>query len=84
MNAKEKATNLLNEIERQTYSYQEYAGANPTNTEIGYEAGKKCALIMIREIQNLLITDELYNPGNLAFERIDYYWEEVKKELEKL
>ena len=39
---------------------------------------------MIREIQDVLMTDELYNPGNLAFDRIDYYWEEVKKELEKL
>lgn len=44
----------------------------------------KNALIMVKEIQEVLMTDELYNPCNLAFERIDDYWEEVKLELAKL
>jgi hypothetical protein len=67
---KEKALSLLDKMETQTYSYQEYAGSNPSTAEIGYEAGKKCALILVDEI--LIYTN--YSP----------YWLEVKKELEKL
>ena len=42
MTPKEKALSLLDKMEKQTYSYQEYAGANSSISEIGYEAGKKC------------------------------------------
>lgn len=45
---------------------------------------KELALIAVDEIQEVLMTDELYNAGNLSFERIDNYWEEVKQEIEKL
>jgi hypothetical protein len=44
---------------------------------------KELALIAVDEIQEVLMTDELYNAGNLSFERIDNYWEEVKQEIEK-
>lgn len=45
---------------------------------------KQCALILVDEIQEVLMTDELYNPGNLSFDRIDEYWEQVKQEIENL
>lgn len=40
MTPKLKALSLLDKMEKQTYSYQEYAGANSSIAEIGYEAGK--------------------------------------------
>ena len=70
MKPKEKAKELLELMECQTYSYQEYAGANSSITEIGYEAGKKCALITVNEI--------------LIYTNYSKYWEEVKQELEKI
>jgi hypothetical protein len=50
MTPKEKAEWLLDEMSKQTYEYQPYAGANYIKEEIGYEAGKKCAIIAINEI----------------------------------
>ena len=76
MTPKEKALSLLDKMEKQTYSYQEYAGANPSIAEIGYEAGKKCALITVDEILESFIIR--LTPDQLK------YWEEVKQELEKL
>ena len=76
MTAKEKALSLLDKMEKQTYSYQEYAGANSSIAEIGYEAGKKCALITVNEILESFIIR--LTPDQLK------YWEEVKQELEKL
>lgn len=73
---KEKALSLLEKMEKQTYSYQEYAGANSSISEIGYEAGKKCALITVNEILESFIIR--LTPDQLK------YWEAVKKELEKL
>ena len=73
---KEKALSLLDKMEKQTYSYQEYAGAHPSIAEIGYEAGKKCALITVDEILESFI--ERLTPYQLK------YWLEVKQELEKL
>ena len=78
MTAKEKALLLLDKMERQTYSYQEYAGANSSIAEIGYEAGKKCALITIDEIISM------QEQVNIRFDFNIKYWEEVKQELEKL
>ena len=76
MTPKEKALSLLDKMEKQTYSYQEYAGAHPSIAEIGYEAGKKCALITVNEILESFII-------RLTPDQIKY-WEEVKQELEKL
>lgn len=76
MEPKEKALSLLDKMEKQTYSYQEYAGANSSIAEIGYEAGKKCALITVNEILESFIIR--LTPDQLK------YWEEVKQELEKL
>lgn len=76
MEAKLKALSLLDKMEKQTYSYQEYAGANSSIAEIGYEAGKKCALITVDEILESFI--ERLTPYQLK------YWLEVKQELEKL
>ena len=76
-NIKEKAIELLEKMERQTYSYQEYAGAHESTAEIGYEAGKKCALIMVNEMI------EFSTNKCCEFQNIKY-WEEVKLELEKL
>ena len=76
MTPKEKALSLLDKMEKQTYSYQEYAGANSSIAEIGYEAGKKCALITVNEILESFIIR--LTPDQLK------YWEAVKQELEKL
>jgi hypothetical protein len=78
MSPKEKAKELLDKMTKQTYEYQEYAGANYTTYEIGYQGGKKCALIAVDEILNHHSTEQgLY--------RIDrYYWQEVKKQIDKL
>ena len=78
MNPKEKALSLLDKMEKQTYSYQEYAGAHPSIAEIGYEAGKKCALITVDEIISM------QEQVNIRFDFNIKYWEEVKQELEKL
>jgi len=78
MTPKEKALSLLDKMETQTYSYQEYAGANSSIAEIGYEAGKKCALITVDEIISM------QEQVNIRFDFNIKYWEEVKQELEKL
>ena len=78
MTPKEKALSLLDKMEKQTYSYQEYAGAHPSIAEIGYEAGKKCALITVDEIISM------QEQVNIRFDFNIKYWEEVKQELEKL
>lgn len=46
-----------------------------------YEEGIRCSLMLVDEIQEVLMTDEIYNPTNISFDRIDDYWEEVKQEL---
>ena len=76
MTPKEKAKELLDEMSIQTYSYQPYAGAHYNIEEIGYEAGKKCALIAVDEIINYLEVD--------GFSTQIKYWLEVKQEIEKL
>jgi hypothetical protein len=73
MEAKLKAKELLNKMSSQTYSYQPYAGAHYNVDEIGWEAGKKCAMIMVDGILSILFQHH----------EIDY-WKEVKSELEAL
>jgi hypothetical protein len=73
MNPKEKAKELFETMSAQTYTYQPYAGAHYSTEEIGWEAGKKCALIMVNGILNILFQHH----------KIDY-WKQVKKELELL
>ena len=77
MTPKEKAIELFDKMSKQTYSFQEYAGAHYSVEEIGWEAGKKCALIAV---------DEILNNNKILFEDVlnDQYWEEVKQEIEKL
>jgi hypothetical protein len=76
MTPQEKAKELFNKMSIQTYSYQPYAGAHYSEEEIGYEAGKKCALIAVDEIINYLEVDGFSTQIN--------YWEQVKQEIEKL
>lgn len=78
MTPKDKAKELLELMECQTYSYQEYAGAHESMAEIGYEAGKKCALIAIEQIISM------QEQVNIRFDFNIKFWEEVKSELEKL
>jgi hypothetical protein len=73
MTPKEKAKELLDKMSIQTYRYQPYAGANYSIDEIGYEAGKKCALICV---------DEIFS--NNTNESKNDYWIEVKQEIEQL
>jgi len=77
MTPKEKAEELVDMMSKQTYKYQEYAGARYTTCEIGYEGGKKCALIAVNEILN--------NDGFVEFDQyLTEFWGEVKQEIEKL
>jgi hypothetical protein len=72
MSAKEKAIELVDKMSSQTYSYQPYAGAHYNIEEIGYEAGKKCALISV---------DEMLNSMSIQSTDECQYWEEVKQEI---
>jgi len=80
MTPKEKAKDLLDKMERQTYKYQEYAGAIYKTCEIGYEGGKKCALIAVDEI----ISEIEPSVSMDVIEARIKYWEEVKQEIKKL
>ena len=78
MTPKEKAKELIDKMSIQTYSYQPYAGARYQTEEIGWEAGKKCALIAVDEIL------ESYKTKNLIYPKEIIYYEEVKQEIKKL
>jgi plasmid rolling circle replication initiator protein Rep len=80
MNPKEKAERLVNQYKIILMNEDTECGNEILCTSIAI----KNVLVMIEEIQEVLMTDELYNPGNLSFERIDDFWEEVKKEVQKL
>jgi len=69
---KEKAKELFDKMSSQTYSYQPYAGAHYSVEEIGWEAGKKCALILVDGL--------IENTDRAEVE----YWNQVKSEIEKL
>ncbi len=75
MTPKEKAEDLVDKMSSQTYSYQPYAGAHYNEEEVGWEAGKKCALIAVDEILKL--------GKKIPLETLEYYVE-VKSEIEKL
>ncbi len=55
----------------------------PSSPYTGIDDGeaKDCALIAVDEILDVLYSDEIYNPGNIAFDRIDDYWQKVKEEI---
>jgi hypothetical protein len=83
--AKEKAIELVDEMSSQTYEYQEYAGARYTTCEVGYQAGKKCALIAVDETikaLNVLLNSGLNNDFDILKLRGEYM--ELKSEIEKL
>lgn len=77
MEAKLKAKELLDKMSSQTYSYQPYAGAHYNVEEIGWEAGKKCALLFV----DAMIEEWGKESGRTAKQN---YWKEVKIELEAL
>ena len=79
MTPTEKAEELFDKMQSQTYSYQEYAGARYSVEEIGWEAGKKCALIAVNEVIDTLY-EYHYDSASGAYE----FWTEVKEEIEKL
>jgi hypothetical protein len=72
MTPKEKAESLLELMSNQTYEYQPYAGATCLEAEVGYEAGKKCALIAVDEILEQCVQLKVG------------YWEQVREEIENL
>ena len=78
MEAKLKAKELLDKMSSQTYSYQPYAGAHYSVDEIGWEAGKKCALIMVKGIITELNKLPSKDLSDLQ------YWSEVEHELSLL
>jgi hypothetical protein len=95
MTPKEKAKDLLDKMERQTYKYQEYAGAIYKTCEIGYEGGKKCALIAVEEILNARPLDPNYVDWDDCGAAHQYwyeaqkeealeFWNDVKSELQSL
>jgi hypothetical protein len=73
MTPAEKAIELLDKMSSRTYQYQEYAGARYTTCEVGYEAGKQCALIAIKIFESSLTENDIKD-----------YWSRVKEELDKL
>lgn len=81
MRAKDKAKELITK-------YSNYVDS--TNDELNtcykskIERAKQCALICVDEIEEILMSDEIYMPSNPSFERLDDYWQEVKQEIEKL
>jgi hypothetical protein len=78
MTPNQKAKELLDKMSSQTYKIQPYAGAHYITEEVGWEAGKKCALIAVEEIIN-----ELKECGEVWMKSRIKYWQEVKEELLK-
>lgn len=78
MTPKEKAKELFDKMESQTFSYQPYAGAHYSVEEIGWEAGKKCAIIAVDEILSIKLL--WYQKDTKELD----YWQEVKQEIDKL
>lgn len=77
---KEKAKELVDKMSKQTYSYQPYAGAHYKEDEIGWEAGKKCALIALEgRMEELCIL-----PYGMEYLDRLAYLEEIKEEINKL
>ena len=78
MEPKYKARELVDNMSSQTYSYQPFAGARYIVDEIGFEAGKKCALIAVDEI----LKDREEIDGMRIIN--NPYWLEVKQEINNL
>ena len=72
MTPKEQAEKLVNE-------YYSYLKANLMNDEEAREDAKVCALILVDNIIKELLSDELF-----YFKTKVHYWQEVKREIEKL
>ena len=81
MTAKEKAKELVDIMSSQTYQYQPYAGARYNKEEIGFEAGKKCALIVVN---NIIASNPHSNPFNTEVHSTMPYWNLVKEEIENI
>ena len=88
MTPQEKAKQLFDIMSSQTYCYQPYAGAHYNVEEIGWEAGKKCALIAIDEIlisrPCLPICISTDGGSSEAIIDANNFWQEVKTEIERL
>lgn len=87
MTPKEKAIELVDKMSSQTYSYQPYAGAHYVTEEIGWEAGKKCALIAVDDMlgnAGMIWGGRNTETGLTARDEFRKYWQEVKQEIEKL
>lgn len=77
MTPKEKAEELVDKFIPYTEKFHE---SNPGNGwEIDVQAAKKCALIAVDEILNVIAGIYDYD-----FEVLKPYWEEVKQEITKL
>ena len=83
MTPKEKAKELFDKMQSQTFSYQKYAGAHYSIEEIGWEAGKKCALIAVDEIIKECCKSSEKKDAKYQDERINY-WQQVKHEIENI
>ena len=79
MTPKEKAIELVEKMSKQTYSFQAYAGAHLSTEEIGLEAGYKCALIAVTEMEDSLKSF----PDSISCHMLPF-WKKVKEEIEKL
>jgi len=79
MTPKNKAEQMLKQYSSQTYQIQPYAGANYETEEIGYEAGKKCALAAAYEVLTLIALQKGFYDEPAA-----KYWAEVKEQLNAL
>jgi hypothetical protein len=69
MTPKEKAEELVDKFVQYT----------PADSEFEYPYAKQCALIAVDEILDSITKINQYDFGTL-----NYYWNEVKQELEKL
>ena len=75
MTPKEKAIELYNKM------YE--TGFKPKSALIRTEQTKECALIAVDEIlDNMMLYQEKFDAGKKIHHK--YYWQEVKKEIEKL
>ena len=81
MTAKEKALRLVSEYRSAIKFSKEYG--NPFDIEERFMT-KQFALIAVDEILEICSLDCLTNLHNHEFEAKFNYWQEVKKEIEKL
>jgi hypothetical protein len=79
MTPKEKAKELYNKFNPHSLNKNFY------EEDVEVKSTKQCALIAVDEIINSNPTSQLSDPflGNRIYENVNY-WEQVKKEIEKL